>query len=54
MEKSAITDFGQVRELSTPEERFNPFKWYRKMREETPDEERRTWDVFGYEEVKTV
>ncbi|MCM3271500.1 cytochrome P450 [Paenibacillus elgii] len=57
MEKSAITDFGQVRELSTPEERFNPFKWYRKMREEAPvrwDEERRTWDVFGYEEVKTV
>lgn len=57
MEKSAITDFGQVRELSTPEERFNPFRWYRKMREEAPvrwDEERRTWDVFGYEEVKTV
>ncbi|WP_010494010.1 cytochrome P450 [Paenibacillus elgii] len=57
MEKSAITDFGQVRELSTPEERFNPFQWYRKMREEAPvrwDEERRTWDVFGYEEVKTV
>ncbi|MCP1308310.1 cytochrome P450 [Paenibacillus tyrfis] len=57
MEKSAITDFGQVRELSTPEERFNPFKWYRKMREEAPvhwDEERHTWDVFGYEEVKTV
>ncbi|XOK64275.1 cytochrome P450 [Paenibacillus elgii] len=57
MEKSAIIDFGQVRELSTPEERFNPFRWYRKMREEAPvrwDEERHTWDVFGYEEVKTV
>lgn len=37
--------------------RLDPFDWYREMRAEKPisyDEERRAWDVFRYEEVRTV
>lgn len=36
---------------------LEPFDWYQRMREEAPvryDSERRTWDVFRYEDVKRV
>lgn len=36
---------------------LDPFNWYHRMREEAPvryDSERRTWDVFRYEDVKRV
>lgn len=37
--------------------RLDPFDWYREMRAENPvsyDEERRAWDVFRYDDVRTV
>lgn len=37
--------------------RLDPFDWYAEMRETQPvafDEERRTWDVFRYEDVSAV
>jgi cytochrome P450 len=43
--------------LSTREGWLEPFPWYDRMRREAPvryDEERRAWDVFGYDEVKAV
>lgn len=36
---------------------LDPFNWYHRMREEAPvryDSDRRTWDVFRYEDVKRV
>ncbi|MFB6140392.1 MAG: cytochrome P450 [Halosimplex sp.] len=44
-------------ELQDREAWLDPFDWYRRMREEAPvryDPERRTWDVFRYEDVKGV
>ncbi|AZB42473.1 cytochrome P450 [Bacillus sp. FJAT-42376] len=49
--------FLQVSEISTKEERYEPFGWYREMRSKTPvryDEARGVWDVFRYEDVKFV
>jgi len=45
------------RELQDRESWLDPFDWYERMREEAPvryDPERRTWDVFRYEDVKRV
>ncbi|NHN61216.1 MULTISPECIES: cytochrome P450 [Halorussus] len=45
------------RELESRESWLEPFDWYREMRDEAPvryDEDRRTWDVFRYEDVKRV
>ncbi|WP_123620394.1 cytochrome P450 [Halorubrum sp. CSM-61] len=45
------------RELRDRESWLEPFDWYERMREEAPvryDAERRTWDVFRYEDVKRV
>jgi len=45
------------RELQDRESWLEPFDWYERMREEAPvryDSERRTWDVFRYEDVKRV
>ncbi|MCG1008138.1 cytochrome P450 [Halorubrum lacusprofundi] len=44
-------------ELQDRESWLDPFDWYERMREEAPvryDPERRTWDVFRYEDVKHV
>jgi len=43
--------------LQDRESWLDPFDWYRRMREEAPvryDPQRRTWDVFRYEDVKRV
>ncbi|WP_435333640.1 cytochrome P450 [Haloarchaeobius sp. TZWWS8] len=43
--------------LSTPESWLDPFDWYAEMRETDPvhrDDERDCWDVFRYEDVRTV
>ncbi|RRJ31420.1 cytochrome P450 [Halocatena pleomorpha] len=43
--------------LQDREGRLDPFDWYQKMRDERPvsyDEERRAWDVFKYDAVRTV
>jgi cytochrome P450 len=43
--------------LQNREGRLHPFDWYREMRAEKPvsyDENRRTWDVFQYNDVKSV
>ncbi len=43
--------------LQNREGRLHPFNWYREMRAENPvsyDEERDAWDVFRYDDVKTV
>lgn len=57
MENQSGSSFLQVKEISTKEERYNPFAWYSKMRREEPvrwDQDRRSWDVFKYEDVKLV
>ncbi|RBI61067.1 cytochrome P450 [halophilic archaeon] len=44
-------------ELTTREEWLEPFDWYREMRDEAPvryDPGRRSWDVFRYDDVKTI
>jgi cytochrome P450 len=44
-------------ELQGRESWLEPFDWYREMREENPvryDPARQTWDVFRYEDVKTI
>ncbi|MDZ5812884.1 cytochrome P450 [Halorubrum sp. AD140] len=44
-------------ELRDRESWLDPFDWYERMREAAPvryDAERRTWDVFRYEDVKRV
>ena len=44
-------------ELRDRESWLDPFDWYERMRGENPvryDPERRTWDVFRYEDVKRV
>ncbi|WP_419878592.1 cytochrome P450 [Brevibacillus centrosporus] len=46
-----------ISKLETNEERWNPFPWYREMREHNPiffDEQQRVWNVFRYEDVKRV
>jgi cytochrome P450 len=43
--------------LDTPEQRLNPFPWYREMRDSNPvryDPDREVWDVFRYGDVKEV
>ncbi|WP_138006553.1 cytochrome P450 [Halalkalirubrum salinum] len=45
------------KELQDRESWLEPFEWYERMREEAPvryDPERRTWDIFRYEDVKRV
>lgn len=57
MENSTQMTFRQVNEITTKEERYEPFGWYQRMREESPvrwDEQRKAWDVFDYQSVKTV
>ncbi|MFY4774446.1 cytochrome P450 [Metabacillus sp. RGM 3146] len=57
MENKTRSAFRQVSEISTKEERYNPFAWYSKMRKEEPvrwDEDRQSWDVFRYEDAKLV
>ncbi|MDN4072250.1 cytochrome P450 [Fictibacillus terranigra] len=57
MENSTQTAFRQVEEISTKEERYEPFSWYEQMRKESPvrkDEKRGAWDVFDYQSVKYV
>ncbi|MCK6258434.1 cytochrome P450 [Fictibacillus sp. KIGAM418] len=57
MENSTQTAFRQVEEISTKEERYEPFSWYEKMRKESPvrkDERRGAWDAFDYQSVKYV
>ncbi|EIT87113.1 cytochrome P450 [Fictibacillus macauensis ZFHKF-1] len=47
----------QVSALLTKEDRYEPFKWYEKMRKESPirwDSEREAWDVFDYATSKMV
>ena len=44
-------------ELQGREAWLDPFDWYERMRDEAPvryDPERRTWDVFRYDDVKRV
>jgi cytochrome P450 len=44
-------------ELQDRESWLDPFDWYARMREDAPvryDPERRTWDVFRYDDVKRV
>jgi len=44
--------FAPVKELLTPSALVNPFPWLKTMRETTPvryDEDRYSWDVFGYD-----
>ncbi|WP_135805883.1 cytochrome P450 [Halorussus marinus] len=44
-------------ELESREAWLEPFDWYRTMREDAPvryDSDRRTWDVFRYEDVKRI
>ncbi len=43
--------------LRSRERQLAPFEWYAKMRQEAPvhyDEQRKVWDVFGYEDVDRV
>ena len=43
--------------LNDRESWLEPFEWYEQMRADTPvryDERRGAWDVFGYDEVKSV
>ncbi|WP_276302153.1 cytochrome P450 [Halorussus lipolyticus] len=44
-------------ELQDRESWLEPFDWYREMRDENPvryDPERQSWDVFRYDDVKTI
>ncbi|WP_276299570.1 cytochrome P450 [Halorussus lipolyticus] len=44
-------------ELKDPEAWLEPFDWYREMRDENPvryDEDRQSWDVFRYDDVKAI
>ena len=44
-------------ELTDPKAWLEPFDWYQEMRDENPvryDEERRSWDVFRYDDVKAI
>ena len=44
-------------ELGDPAVQLDPFPWFREMRESNPvryDPDRSTWDVFRYDDVKTV
>ncbi|NEU58285.1 cytochrome P450 [Halorussus sp. MSC15.2] len=44
-------------ELASRESWLEPFDWYREMRDDDPvryDPDRRTWDVFRYEDVKRI
>ncbi|MFC4451780.1 cytochrome P450 [Halorussus aquaticus] len=44
-------------ELSSRESWLEPFDWYREMRDDDPvryDADRRSWDVFRYEDVKRI
>lgn len=57
MDNSIQTAFRQVSEISTKEERYEPFAWYEKMRKDSPvrwDEKRGAWDAFDYQSVKNV
>jgi cytochrome P450 len=43
--------------ISSPEGQLNPYPWYTEMRNNSPvryDETRDCWDVFQYEDVKTI
>lgn len=47
----------EISKLESNEERWNPFSWYKDMRDHHPvyfDENERVWNVFRYQDVKQV
>lgn len=55
--RESFPDLNQVTGFITDEEKFEPFGWYKKMRETSPvhyDEGQDVWSVFKYDDVKRV
>jgi cytochrome P450 len=56
-QRSCFPDFNQVTGFKTNAEKYEPFAWYKTMREEDPvhyNEAEDVWSVFKYEDVKRV
>ncbi|GLI04437.1 putative cytochrome P450 YjiB [Paenibacillus tyrfis] len=55
--RESFPDLNQVTGFTTDEEKFEPFGWYKNMRENSPvhyDEGQDVWSVFKYDDVKRV
>ncbi|MEC0210948.1 cytochrome P450 [Paenibacillus ehimensis] len=55
--RESFPDLNQVTGFTTDEEKFEPFGWYKNMREHSPvhyDEGQDVWSVFKYDDVKRV
>ncbi|MCM3269686.1 cytochrome P450 [Paenibacillus elgii] len=55
--RESFPDLNQVTGFITDEEKFEPFGWYKNMRENSPvhyDEGQDVWSVFKYDDVKRV
>lgn len=56
-ERSSFPDLNQVTGFKTSVEKYEPFAWYKKMRQEDPvhyNQAEDVWSVFKYEDVKRV
>ncbi|WP_413408568.1 cytochrome P450 [Paenibacillus amylolyticus] len=56
-ERSSFPDLNLVTGFKTNAEKYEPFAWYKKMRQEDPvhyNEAEDVWSVFKYEDVKRV
>ncbi|MFF0826318.1 cytochrome P450 [Brevibacillus sp. NPDC003359] len=55
--RESFPDLHQVAGFTTNEEKYEPFNWYKKMRDNCPvyyDEGQDVWNVFKYDDVKRV
>ncbi|PQQ47583.1 cytochrome P450 [Bacillus thuringiensis] len=57
MNKKGVIFLNEISKLNSNEQRWNPYTWYKEMRENNPvffDEGQKVWNVFRYDDVKRV